>query len=121
MREQPKMRKLTFRLDETTVFTTHDKRKHCFETWKLAFRLHETQIYDFGRFQTLAKRAKKLKKIIQKWSFRFDETQIHENRAKKREAKKHQKRAFRVDETALLLFLLLAMSTRRRDQSGHLA
>ena len=73
MPEQHKMRKLTSRLDETTVFTTHDKRKHCFETWKLAFRLHETQIYDFGRFLTLAKRQPKSQRKSHK-SERFAST-----------------------------------------------
>ena len=59
MPEQPKMSKLTSRLDETTVFTMCVNRKHCFKTWKLAFRVGETQISDFGRFQTLAKRGPK--------------------------------------------------------------
>ena len=54
-----KMRKLTFRVDETTVFTTCVKQKHCFERRKLAFRVGETQISDFGQFRTLAKRGPK--------------------------------------------------------------
>ena len=84
MPEQPKMSKLTSRLDETTVFTMCVNRKHCFGTWNLAFRVHETQIYDFGRLQApCEKRVQKAKKSTQKWSFRFDETQFRENRAKK--------------------------------------
>ena len=90
MPKQPKMQKLASRLYGTTVFTMCVNRKHCFEEWKLAFRVHETQIYDFGRLQTpCEKRVQKSKKSTQKWSFRFDETQIRENRAKKERAKKH--------------------------------
>ena len=59
MPEQHKMQKLTSRLDETTVFTTRVNRKRYFDEWKLAFRVGETQIFDFGLFQNLAKRRSK--------------------------------------------------------------
>ena len=98
------MRKLAFRLDETQVFTIDLKRKAISESGNSRLACTRRKFAFLVGSGTLQKQSPKIKETLQKWAFRFDETQIRENGAKKGKLKKRRKWAFRVGETALCCF-----------------